>query len=292
MNPESDSKDQANDQAINVDQILPVDEHEEEVQEGNKRVRRRGVYLLPNLFTTGALFAGFYAIIAATQGFFESASIALFVAMFLDGLDGRVARLTNTSSEFGVQYDSMSDLVSFGVAPALLMYNWSLVYLDKFGYAVAFVFVACAALRLARFNAQVNLVDKRYFIGLASPTAAAVLAAMVWVGHDMPLSTGFAAVTAGVTLGVALLMVSNVKYQSLKSIDMKGRVPFVFILALVMIFTIVAINPPKVLLTMAAIYVASGPVWLLIELLKKFTKSKQEIIQTEELEQNSKKHLQ
>ena len=246
-----------------VENKLPIDEHIEEVHEDGVKVRRRGIYLLPNLFTTGALFSGFYAIIAAIQLQFEPAALALFAAMVLDGLDGRVARLTNTSSEFGVQYDSLSDLVSFGVAPALLLFNWSLVQLDKFGWAVSFAYMACAALRLARFNAQVKIVDKRFFIGLASPAAAALIASMVWVGHDLEPSKGFAFFSGFVALVVALLMVSNVRYQSFKSIDLKGRVPFVFILALVLVFTVVTIDPPKVLLLMACLYAFSGPLQLL-----------------------------
>ena len=161
------------------DGLLPVDEHVEEVSENGQKVRRRGIYLLPNLFTTSALFSGFYAVIAGMHQNFEAAAIAIFVAMALDGLDGRVARLTNTTSEFGVQYDSLSDMVSFGLAPALVMFSWALAPLGKLGWAAAFAFAACAALRLARFNTQVKVVDKRYFIGLASPAAAAVLASIV-----------------------------------------------------------------------------------------------------------------
>ena len=159
------------------------------------RPRPRGIYLLPNLFTTGGLFGGFFAIIAAAQGKFEPACIAIFVAAVLDGVDGRVARMTNTQSEFGVQYDSLADLVSFGMAPALVMYHWALsaMKLDgamfgKVGWLVAFLYAACAALRLARFNSQVAQVDKRWFIGLASPAAAGLVASFVWTCHDLGLS--------------------------------------------------------------------------------------------------------
>lgn len=253
---------------------LPVDEHVEEVHEGGQRIRRKGVYLLPNLFTTGALFAGFYAIIASTQSNFEHAAIAIVVAGILDGLDGRIARLTNTQSEFGVQYDSMSDLVSFGIAPSILMFNWSLIGLGKLGWSIAFVYVACAALRLARFNAQVHTADKRYFTGLASPAAAGFVATMVWTFYEAGIGQGVALITGLVTLAVALLMVSNVRYQSMKGIDFKGRVPFVFIIVAVLLFTIITIDPPRVLLLMGVLYAVSGPLQSLFRAIYKTTKRK------------------
>lgn len=242
----------------NVEKLIPVAEHFEEVHEDGRKVRHRGVYLLPNLFTTGALFSGFYAVIAGMNGQFESAAIAIFVAMVLDGLDGRVARLTNTTSEFGVQYDSLSDMVSFGVAPSLVMFNWALAPLGKYGWAAAFAFMACAALRLARFNTQVEVVDKRYFVGLASPSAAALVASMVWVGHDAQVPYEWSVVAAIITLCAGLLMVSNVRYYSFKGIDMKGRVPFVMMLGMVMLFALVAMNPPKMLMLLAVLYAMSG----------------------------------
>ncbi|WP_317931164.1 CDP-diacylglycerol--serine O-phosphatidyltransferase [Halioxenophilus sp. WMMB6] len=258
-----------------VETIFPVDEHVEEIQVGDQKVRRKGIYLLPNLFTTGALFSGFYATVAATQHNFEHAAIALIVAGILDGLDGRIARLTNTSSEFGVQYDSMSDLVSFGVAPSILMFNWALVLLGKLGWAIAFAYVACAALRLARFNAQVKTADKRYFVGLASPAAAGLIATMVWTGFDVDVGGGLALLVGMVTLGVALLMVSNVRYQSMKGIDFRGRVPFVFILVMVMLFAIITIDPPRVLLLIGVLYAASGPLQTLFRIgFKRFGKEK------------------
>jgi CDP-diacylglycerol--serine O-phosphatidyltransferase len=221
-------------------------------------VRRKGVYLLPNLLTTAALFSGFYAIISGVNGHFEAAAVAIFVAMIFDGLDGRVARMTNTSSEFGVQYDSLSDMVSFGVAPSLVMFSWALSDLGKLGWAVAFVYTAGAALRLARFNTQVDEVDKRYFIGLASPAAAAVIASMVWVGFDVEMA-GRPSIVAAIATGLmGLLMVSNVKYSSFKEIDFKGRVPFVVILAVVLVFGLVTIDPPMVLLLLSAAYAVSG----------------------------------
>lgn len=239
---------------------LPFDEHIEEVSENGKKVRRRGVYLLPNLFTTGALFSGFYAIISGMHGNFENAAIAIFVAMVLDGLDGRVARLTNTSSAFGVEYDSLSDMVSFGLAPSLVMFSWALAPLNKFGWAVAFAYAACAGLRLARFNTQVGVVDKRYFIGLASPSAAALVAGTVWVGDGTEPGIQLSILCAVITLAAGLLMVSNIKYYSFKGIDFKGRVPFVVILAVVILFVVIASNPSVVLLSMAAVYAGSGPV--------------------------------
>lgn len=239
---------------------LPVDEHvEEEVSANGKKVRARGVYLLPNLITTGALFSGFYAIIAGMSGNFEASAIAIFAAMILDGLDGRVARLTDTQSAFGVQFDSLSDMVSFGLAPALVVFSWGLGPLGKLGWAAAFLYAACAALRLARFNTQVDTVDKGVFIGLASPTAAAIVASMVWAGHDAEVGTGLGIVAALVTVAAGLLMVSNFRYTSFKKLDFKGRVPFVMMLAIILVFSLVTIDPPRVLLVIAILYTFSGP---------------------------------
>ncbi|WP_084646088.1 CDP-diacylglycerol--serine O-phosphatidyltransferase [Marinimicrobium agarilyticum] len=243
--------------------FLPFDEHIEEVSENGKKVRHRGVYFLPNLFTTGALFAGFYAIVSAMHGSFASAAIAIFVAMALDGLDGRVARLTNTSSAFGEQYDSLADMVSFGLAPALVMFSWALSGIGKLGWAAAFIFAACAALRLARFNTQIGKVDKKYFVGLASPPAAAIIASIVWSGHSEDVTAPMAVAAALVTAVTGLLMVSNVRYYSFKDIDFRGRVPFVVMLLVVGVFVVVSLNPPIVLLCMSVTYGFSGPVvWL------------------------------
>ncbi|UZJ44709.1 CDP-diacylglycerol--serine O-phosphatidyltransferase [Marinimicrobium sp. C6131] len=257
-NNDQDSRLQEGDEGF-----LPFDEHVEEVSENGKKVRHRGVYFLPNLFTTGALFAGFYAIISAMHGNFDSAAIAIFVAMALDGLDGRVARLTNTSSAFGEQYDSLSDMVSFGLAPSLVMFSWALSDLGKLGWAAAFVFAVCAALRLARFNTQIGVVDKKYFVGLASPPSAAILASIVWTGHSGDVSVSVAVASALITTIAGLLMVSNVRYYSFKDIDFRGRVPFVVMLMVVGVFVVVSINPPVVLLCMSVTYGLSGPViWL------------------------------
>ncbi len=243
---------------------LLVDEHEEEVSEGGRTVRRQGIYLLPNLFTTGAMFCGFYAIVSAIRGDFEPAAIAIFAAMFFDGLDGRVARLTNTASRFGEEYDSLSDMVSFGVAPALVVFSWGLGDLGKFGWSMAFIFVACAALRLARFNARIEVADRGWFTGLASPPAAAAIAATVWVAHDLGWlgdATPYevlvlVALETGI---VGILMIVNLPYYSFKTLDDNRRVPFAAIIILVLLISLVTIDPPRVLLACALLYAASGP---------------------------------
>lgn len=241
-----------------------IDEHEEEVvTPGGDKVRHRGVYLLPNLFTTAALFAGFFSIISAIKGNFALAGMAVIVAQLLDGFDGRVARMTNTTSAFGVEYDSLSDMISFGLAPAIIIFTWGLEPLGKVGWVAAFVFTACAALRLARFNTQVGKADKRYFVGLASPPAAAVLATIVWCWHDVTPSYEVSIALAFLTLSTGLLMVSNIRYSSFKSIDLRGRVPFVVMFCAVLALVVVVLNPSTVLLLMAATYTLSGPVmWL------------------------------
>jgi CDP-diacylglycerol--serine O-phosphatidyltransferase len=251
--------------SISYETLLPVDEHEEEVSIDGRKERRRGVYLLPNLFTTAALFAGFYAIVSGMHGKFETAAIAIFVAMILDGLDGRVARLTNTQSKFGAEYDSLSDMVSFGVAPALVMFSWALNDLGKLGWAVAFIYVACAALRLARFNTQIDTADKNYFSGLASPAAAAVVAGLVWVcaeegwvGGELPF---FMPILGGcLTAAAGFLMISSIKYHSFKGLDLRGRVPFVVMLVVVVGFGIFMVGQERALLLGFLIYAASGPV--------------------------------
>lgn len=244
------------------DSVLLIDEHVEETSEGGQKVRHRGVYLLPNLLTTTALFCGFYAIVASIHGKFEPAAIAIFAAMIFDGLDGRVARLTNTQSAFGVQYDSLSDMVSFGVAPALVTFNWALSSLGKVGWSVSFLYATCAALRLARFNTQVDTADKNYFTGLASPAAAAILASVVWVGADnaIVMSKALSIVICCIVAIAGILMVTNIKYYSFKGLDFKSRVPFFMIIAAALIFALVQTDPPIVLLILAALYALSGPV--------------------------------
>lgn len=222
--------------------------------------RRTGIYLLPNLFTTGALFAGFYGIVAAINDRFEAAAVAILVAMMLDGMDGRIARLTNTQSDFGAEYDSLSDMVSFGLAPALVIYQWTLFELGKLGWVAAFMYAAGAALRLARFNTQVGIADKRFFQGLPSPAAAAVLATIVWFGESFALRDGVAlpGIATAATILAALLMVSNLRYYSFKDVDLRNRVPFVSVLAVVMIFVLISLEPATVLLTLSASYAISG----------------------------------
>lgn len=228
---------------------------------------RRGVYLLPNLLTTGAMFCGFYAVVAAMQDKFEAAAIAVFIAMILDGLDGRVARMTNTQSEFGAQYDSLADLLSFGIAPGLVMYQWALVHLQAYGTAwgkagwlVAFIYVACAALRLARFNTQIGKVDKRFFVGLPSPAAAALVVGMVWVFNDLEvLGRNVQMPALFLTFAAGLLMVSNIGFYSFKDFDLRNRVPFVAVLVILLSFALIMIDPSKVLFGMFLLYALSGP---------------------------------
>lgn len=242
--------------------LLLIDDHEEEVSEGGRKVRRRGIFLLPNLLTTGALFAGFYAVILGMDGQFGSACIAIVVAMVLDGLDGRVARLTNTQSAFGAEFDSLSDMLSFGVAPALICFSWALSDLGKIGWTAAFVYVACAALRLARFNLQLGTTDKRWFVGLASPSAAGVVVFMVWtcVTFEVETTLLVSGLAAFVTFCAGVLMVLNIRYYSFKDMDFRSRVPFVVILVVVMVFVVVSWHPPVILFTIAVCYALSGPI--------------------------------
>jgi len=230
--------------------------------------RRRGIYLLPNLFTTAALFAGFYAIVAAMNSRVEAAAVAVFIAMLLDGIDGRVARLTNTQTDFGAEYDSLSDMVSFGMAPALVMYQWALSDLGKLGWLAAFIYTACAALRLARFNTQVGIADKRYFQGLPSPSAAAIVAGMVWSGEEVFELAGKTVeeVAFVLTIMAGVLMVSNIRYHSFKGINFKERVPFVAILLAVLVIVVVSSNPPVMLFGGFLIYAISGPVLTVVYL--------------------------
>ncbi len=224
-----------------------------------KKSRHRGIYLLPNAFTTAALFCGFYAIVMAMNQKFEHAGIAIFIAMILDGLDGRIARLTNTQSEFGAQYDSLSDMVSFGAAPALVMYEWSLKGMNKLGWLAAFVYCAGAALRLARFNTNIEVVDKRYFQGLPSPAAAALVAGFILVMNDLQYKGEqlhwFSWV---ITLFAGLTMVTNVPFYSFKDVNFRKSVPFIAIFLIVLVFVAVSIHPPIVLFCLFVMYGLSG----------------------------------
>ncbi len=229
---------------------------------------RRGIYLLPNLFTTAALFGGFFAILAAINGRLEQAVIAIFVAMVLDGMDGRVARLTNTQSAFGAEYDSLSDMVAFGLAPSLVIYLWGLQPLGKVGWLAAFVYTAGAALRLARFNTQIASADKRWFQGLPSPAAAAVVAGFVWVaiGQQQFSAETLAWPAAVLTLSAGLLMVSNARYNSFKEFDPRNRVPFVTLVVIMLGFGVFVLHPPIVLFLSFLVYVISGPLLTLWQL--------------------------
>ncbi len=232
--------------------------------------RRKGIYLLPNLFTTAGLFAGFFAIVAAMGGRFEAAAVAVFVAMIMDGIDGRVARLTNTQSDFGKEYDSLADMISFGIAPALVVYAWALQAMGKVGWLAAFLYTAAAALRLARFNTQVDSVDRGFFQGLASPAAAALVMGMVWVGADYQVEGDeYAGLAFVLTIAAGLLMVSNVRYHSFKDFDLKGKVPFVALLVVVLVFVFISISPSHVLFAMAFVYAVSGVVFTVWKLRNK-----------------------
>ncbi|MBC7192238.1 MAG: CDP-diacylglycerol--serine O-phosphatidyltransferase [Marinobacter sp.] len=246
-----------------IDDIEAGEVVEEEVI-GGTRVRRKGIYLLPNALTTASLFSGFFAIVSAANGMFDNAAIAIFVSMILDGLDGRVARMTNTQSKFGEEYDSLADMVAFGVAPGLVAFFWSLNEMGKIGWAVTFIFVAGAALRLARFNTQIGSVDKKYFVGLASPAAAACVAGLVWCFHDDQPSNWLSMLTLLIVGGGGMLMVSNILYRSFKDLDLRGRVPFAAILLVVLIFVVIALDPATVLFSVFLLYALSGPVRALL----------------------------
>lgn len=229
------------------------------IETARPSLRSRGIYLLPNAFTTAALFCGFFAIVMAMNLKFEQAAIAIFAAMVLDGIDGRVARLTNTQSEFGAQYDSLSDMVSFGIAPALVVYSWSLRGLGKLGWLAAFVYCAGAALRLARFNTNIEVVDKRYFQGLPSPAAAALVAGFIWLMDDLRFAgTDLTWTSWIITVYAGLTMVSNVPFYSFKQVNFRKSVPFIAIFLIVLAFVAVSSDPPKVLFCLFVVYGLSG----------------------------------
>ena len=240
-----------------------------------RRRRSRGVYLLPNLFTTSALFAGFYAVVEAHRGDYRTAAVAIFVAMILDGFDGRVARMTNTTTEFGAEYDSMADMISFGLAPAYLAYAFSLSTLTEarygqLGWVVAFVYVACCGLRLARFNVAVGTADKRFFQGLACPTAAVINAALVLVVTDLGhAGADVVALVAATTFVTGLLMVSNFTYYSFKDLGTNRKLPFAMALGLLLLFVTTAVDPPKMILIAGVLYALSGPAWAVLRLVRR-----------------------
>jgi len=232
----------------------------------NPELRRRGIFLLPNLLTTAALFAGFYAIVQAMNGRFEISAVAIFAAMVLDGLDGRVARLTRTQSAFGAEYDSLSDMVSFGAAPALVIYEYVLKGLGNFGWAAAFIYCACAALRLARFNTNIGVVDKRYFQGMPSPAAAALVAGLVWLIHDLNISIEQIRIpAAALTIFAGITMISNIRFYSGKEINPRRSVPFFMIAAIALGFALVSSYPPGVLFAIFLVYAVSGYVLTYIQ---------------------------
>jgi len=239
----------------------------DEPSERTERPRRRGIYLLPNLLTTGSLFAGFYGIIASIDGRYEPAAIAIIIAGVLDGLDGRLARLTHTESEFGKQYDSLSDMVSFGLAPAVVVYQWGLVRLAeygwiwaKLGWLAAFVYAVAAALRLARFNVRTWSTDRRFFEGLPSPAAAGLMMSMVWLGTDLGWRGGYTLVLAlVVAVAAGGLMVSRFSYYSFKEVHPRGRISFKYVFVVPLTLVLVAMNPPMVLFSIGVIFALSGP---------------------------------
>jgi len=255
-----------------VDTEVGIDEQVGEADDaGVEGPRRRGIYLLPNLFTTAGLFAGFYAIVAAMAGHFQPAAIAVFVAMIMDGLDGRIARLTHTESAFGKEYDSLSDMVSFGLAPALVMYEWAFRDMVNFGWAWgkigwlgAFFYAIAAALRLARFNVRAGVVDKRYFQGLPSPAAAGIVAGTVWLGVDLSIPGPALVIPAYVlTVAAGALMVSSIGFYSFKDFNLHGRVPFTTILIIPIAIIVISLSPPDVLFIVFFVYACSGPVMAL-----------------------------
>jgi len=226
-----------------------------------------GIYLLPNLLTTASLFAAFYSMVASLKMQYEAAVIAIFIGMVADGLDGRIARMTNTQTAFGAEYDSLSDMVTFGVAPALLLYSWSLQQLGKIGWLVAFIYTAAVALRLARFNTQIETADKRYFQGLACPAAAALLSSFVWLCHQNHWQhVAVTIIAASFAVVTAALMVSNVRYYSFKEVDFKGKVPFLYVLVVIILFVAIALNPSVILFIGFMLYVLSGPAQTLLAL--------------------------
>jgi CDP-diacylglycerol--serine O-phosphatidyltransferase len=239
------------------------DDDDEDAAETVPRRRRKGIYILPNLFTLGALFGGFYAVVMAMNGQFEQAAYGVFWAMVLDSLDGRVARMTNTQSTFGEQMDSLSDMVSFGAAPALIAYEWALKGLGKAGWIAAFVYCSCAALRLARFNTNLGVVDKRFFQGLPSPAAAALVMGFVWLLDNQGFAGGSEGpwlqwMTFGFTLYAGLTMVTNVPFYSFKDVSFKRSVPFIVIVAIALGIAIINIHLPGALFGLFMVYGVSG----------------------------------
>lgn len=238
-----------------------VDFESEDAEVEPPRARSKGIYLLPNAFTTAALFCGFFAIVQAMNHQFETAAIAIFASLVLDGMDGRIARMTNTQSAFGEQYDSLADMVSFGVAPALVAYEWVLKDFGKWGWLAAFTYCAGAALRLARFNVNTGVVDKKFFQGLPSPAAGALIAGFIWLADDNKIPVRDSAipwVTFLITIYAGLTMVSNARFYSGKALDIRYRVPFGVMVLMILTFVLISSNPPLTLFGIFVIYAISG----------------------------------
>ena len=236
----------------------------------NRDNMKKGIYILPNLFTTASLFFGFYSIIASIGGNFPKAAVAIIISCILDGLDGKIARVTNTTSKFGAEYDSLSDLIAFGMAPAILAYSWALVSFGRYGWLAAFLFVVCGALRLARFNVQIGIMDSKVFNGLAIPAAATVIATAVLFFYYLGGEGQFnhVSVLAG-TVALALLMVSNVKYYSFKDLNFFSRKPFMTFVLIIFMLTVIVLEPQIMLFVLALSYSLSGPVWMMFKIAKK-----------------------
>lgn len=240
-----------------------------------RKPKVRGIYLLPNLFTVAGMFAGFYAIVAGLSGRFENAVIAILIAILMDGLDGRIARWTHSQSEIGAQLDSLADMLNFGVAPAMLVYSWSLSALGKIGWLVAFVYTVCTALRLARFNSQDQNTDKRYFYGLNTPTAAAVVASIIWICTDYDFSGAKLAIPMAILMFLlGVLKVSTIRYRSFKDMDARSKVSLIVLFFAILILVFIAFHPPETLFIITFAYVLSGPIAMLFRLRKKRQKRK------------------
>jgi len=238
----------------------------------NPELRRRGIYVLPNLFTTAALFCGFFAIVKAITGSFEQAAVAIFVSMVLDGLDGRVARMTRTQSAFGAEYDSLSDMVSFGVAPALVTYAWALKDMGRLGWIAAFIYCAGAALRLARFNTTLQVSDRRYFQGLPSPAAAAVVVGFLWVMIDKQVDVESVSwLACGLVIFAGISMVTNLRFYSFKDVNLRRSVPFIFVVAIALAFAVVSYDTPVALFGLFVAYSLSGYVMALTQVIRSRT---------------------
>ncbi len=243
--------------------LQSIDSGIDSIEESYKKPAK-GFYVLPNLFTTAGLFAGFYAIMQARLGHFEAAALAIYAAMVMDIIDGRLARLTNTQTKFGSEYDSLSDMVSFGVAPAMVLFEFALTDLGRFGSLVAFIYIACAALRLARFNVA-SISDKTHFIGVPSPGAAAMIASTVWVFVDAGIEpTDYNVGLAILMMAMALAMVSNIKYRSFKDFEFRDKMPFVGLIILVLVIAFVYLDPPSAFLAIGSIYMISGAVFYVL----------------------------